>query len=101
MTTVIGRDRLQWKGTALLLNGKGKPLLHIVPDDRYPGMWRVRLPSGQLTDMVNLARAKDAAGALALGLLNQNRVQESFAGAPPVGLNSSTLPVPASVSSGP
>jgi hypothetical protein len=33
----------------------------VVPDERYPGMYRVRLPDGSLSDMVNLARAKDAA----------------------------------------
>ena len=37
------------------------------------GMWRVRLPDGYLTDMVNLSRAKDAAASLALGVLNQHR----------------------------
>jgi len=32
----------------------------LVPDDRWPGMWRVR--NGDcLSDMVNLTRAKDAA----------------------------------------
>jgi hypothetical protein len=30
-------------------------------DPEWPNMWRVRLPNGQLTDMVNLTRAKDAA----------------------------------------
>jgi hypothetical protein len=36
----------------------------IVPDKTWPGMWRVRMPDGHLTDMVNLTRAKDAAVAL-------------------------------------
>jgi hypothetical protein len=31
------------------------------PDIGWPGMWRVRSPDGELSDMVNLARAKDAA----------------------------------------
>jgi len=31
-------------------------------------MWRVRLPNGQLTDTVNLTRAKDAAVVLALDM---------------------------------
>jgi len=35
----------------------------IMPDRKWPGMYRVREPSGRLTDMVNLARAKDAAKA--------------------------------------
>src|SRR5262249_26244406 len=39
-----------------------KPVLdpRIVPDDRWPGMYRLRLPDGTLSDMVNLTRAKDA-----------------------------------------
>lgn len=32
----------------------------VVPDAKWPGMWRVRTPDGRLSDMVNLARAKDA-----------------------------------------
>ena len=32
----------------------------IVPNAKWPGMYRVRLPDGSLTDMLNLARAKDA-----------------------------------------
>jgi hypothetical protein len=34
----------------------------IVPDAKWPGMYRVRLPGGSLTDMVNLTRARDALG---------------------------------------
>ena len=33
----------------------------IIKDQNYPGMWRVLWPDGQLSDMVNLSRAKDAA----------------------------------------
>jgi hypothetical protein len=33
----------------------------IIPDEKYPGMWRVKYPDGQLSDMVNRTRAKDAA----------------------------------------
>jgi hypothetical protein len=32
----------------------------LMPDAVYPGMWRVRWPDGRLSDMTNLARAKDA-----------------------------------------
>jgi hypothetical protein len=38
-----------------------KPAVTLVRDPDWPNMWRVRLPNGQLTDMVNLTRAKDAA----------------------------------------
>ena len=36
----------------------------------WPGMWRVRLPGGHLSDIANLTRAKDAAQLLALATLN-------------------------------
>ena len=32
----------------------------IVPDDRCPGMYRIRKPDGSLADIVNLARAREA-----------------------------------------
>ena len=32
----------------------------IVPDDRFPGMYRLKRSDGTLSDMVNLTRAKDA-----------------------------------------
>jgi hypothetical protein len=32
----------------------------IVPDGKWPGMYRIKLPNGQLSDMLNLTRAKDA-----------------------------------------
>jgi hypothetical protein len=37
----------------------------IVPDAKWPGMWRVQYPNGRLSDMVNLCRAKDAAACFA------------------------------------
>ena len=38
-----------------------KPLARVVPDAKYPGMWRIAWPDGRQSDMVNLTRAKDAA----------------------------------------
>jgi hypothetical protein len=32
----------------------------IVPDQKWPGMYRIRLPDGGLSDMINLTRVKDA-----------------------------------------
>jgi hypothetical protein len=32
----------------------------VLPDGRYPGMWRIHY-EGRVSDMVNLSRAKDAA----------------------------------------
>jgi hypothetical protein len=40
-------------------------------DAVYPGMWRVRLSDGDLTDMANLTWARDGAVSIALGMLNQ------------------------------
>ena len=40
-------------------------LARAVPDDDRPGMWRIAWPDGRLSDTVNLARAKDAAAAIA------------------------------------
>ena len=37
----------------------------IVPDDRYPGMWRVLRSDGSLSDMASYARARDAAKTIA------------------------------------
>ena len=48
-------------------------LASIEPDQTWPGLWRVRLPDGYLTDTVNLSRAKDAAASLALNVLNPHR----------------------------
>lgn len=33
---------------------------YIVQDARWPNMWRVAFPDGSLSDMVNIARAKEA-----------------------------------------
>jgi hypothetical protein len=48
--------------------------LAIKPDATWPGMWRVKLPNGALTDMVNLTRAPARWG----GLLSQNRSQSAL-----------------------
>jgi hypothetical protein len=36
----------------------------IVPDERFPGMYRLKRTDGSLSDMVNLTRAKDALAAV-------------------------------------
>ena len=44
-----------------LSHGASKPLPKgIVRDAKYPNMYRLKLPDGSLSDMVNLTRAKDA-----------------------------------------
>jgi hypothetical protein len=41
--------------------GQGKPLVKVVPDEHWPSVWRMLWPDGQLSDMANLTRIKDAA----------------------------------------
>jgi hypothetical protein len=55
-------ERMSWKreGAEWRLFRDRRIVGRVVPDAAYPGMWRVKLPGG-LSDMVNLARAKDAA----------------------------------------
>jgi hypothetical protein len=77
---MLGHDDLQWRGTALHF-GRRK-LLTIVPDAQYPKMWRVRYPDGRLSDMVNRARAEDAAVGVALRIANPKRRQRAPAGPP-------------------
>jgi hypothetical protein len=37
------------------------PLVRVIPDIVYPGMYRLRWPDGQVSDLANLSRIKDAA----------------------------------------
>jgi hypothetical protein len=68
---VWARDELSWKGNSLYVGGKGRPIIGIEPDAQWPGMWRVRHPDGNLSDMVNLSRAKDAALSIARRILQR------------------------------
>ena len=74
---MIESNQLTWRtienGFALHRWQTKTPLLHVVPDTVYPGMWRVRSPDGRLTDMANLTRAKDAAVCIALEILNAGK----------------------------
>jgi hypothetical protein len=66
----INSQRLTWVDDELLYGRR--TLLRIERDSKYPEMWRVRLPDGNLTDMVNRTRAKDAAVSIAHRLLNMS-----------------------------
>ena len=69
---IYSSDQFTWRPTATgyaLPLGR-KPLLHVVPDSKYHGMWRVERPDGSHTDMANLSWAKDAALNIALEMLN-------------------------------
>jgi hypothetical protein len=71
---VCSRRDLVWDDKQLRLYSiRRRVLAAVEPDRDWPGMWRVRMPDGHLTDMVNLSRVKDAAASLALGVLNQHR----------------------------
>jgi hypothetical protein len=68
---IVGRDRLKWRADAdgFDLSYGTALLARVVPDLTWPGMYRV-LWHGQVSDMTNLSRAKDAAVSIALGQLN-------------------------------
>src|SRR5271169_3113049 len=48
---IFGRNDLKWDGDRLRLNS-GRLLATVEPDQRWNGMWRVRLPGGYLSDML-------------------------------------------------
>ena len=48
-------------GYAMHYGNAGIPLVRVVPDARWSGMWRMIWPDLQLSDMTNLTRCKDAA----------------------------------------
>src|SRR5262245_54872319 len=64
---------LRWHGSELCFGRRA--VATIERDGEYPELWRVRLPSGHLTDMINLSRARDAAVCLALLALNEQRAE--------------------------
>ena len=51
---------LQWRSNRFYVSGRSTHF-SVVQDSKYPAMWRVCAPDGTLSDMVNKARAKDAA----------------------------------------
>jgi hypothetical protein len=64
------RSHLNWargaNGFALHVGRSHNPVLHVVPDKRWPQMWRIRDRDNSLSDLLNLTRAKDAAQSQAL-----------------------------------
>ena len=93
MSSVFGKRDLIWRrerdGTLVLCRARSSAILaRIVADRVYPSMWRVKMPSGKLSDMTNLTRAKDAAMSLALAILNrEQKAQETALEAPPTAPN--------------
>jgi hypothetical protein len=63
----VGRQFIAYSGLASLPMvpfKSGRTVADVVPDERYPGMYRVKLAGEPPTDMVNLTRARDVAIAL-------------------------------------
>ena len=56
------REALAWQrdGDDWILLAGGRRLGRVVPDPKYPGMWRSVKSGGQLPDMANLSWAKNA-----------------------------------------
>ena len=73
---IYGLQDIHWEGHRLRLL-TGRLLATVEPDRHWADMYRVRLSSGHLTDMVNLTRAKDAAVSLALSNLNNRPDKEA------------------------
>jgi hypothetical protein len=65
MSKIAGmrRKNMEWHGDRLKV-GNRLSGYSVVPDQKYPQMWRVKCPDGRLSDMVNRTRAKDAAMAM-------------------------------------
>src|SRR5262245_56757715 len=58
VTASIGMSEGQKPQSVTLRQPKLDP--RIIADPKWPGMYRIRIPGGGLSDMVNLTRAKDA-----------------------------------------
>ena len=73
--SITAADQLDWRwtkdGRSLHLGGKGPALARIVPD-QATGLWRIS-HGGNLSDIVNLSRATDAAISLALASINRQQ----------------------------
>jgi hypothetical protein len=60
--------RPHWDGDKLMQGKRAMPI-DVLPDDQWPGMYRVHY-QGKISDMVSLTRAKDAAVAMVAASLN-------------------------------
>jgi hypothetical protein len=93
---IVGRNKISRKGHhgyfSLHLGNARKPLIKVAPDAAHPGMFRVVLPNGHFSDMVNLTWAMDAAVAIALATLNKIWGQERLTEAPPNARNGAGIP---------
>ena len=65
---MVTKAQFEWKGDDLHYGHR--KLMRIVRDQKYPNMWRIEFPDGKLSDMVNRTRAKDAAMAHGLRIID-------------------------------
>jgi hypothetical protein len=68
----FSRSFYEWKRTpdSWLLMQSRRIAAVLLPDPRFLPMFRIKLPDGSISDMVNLTRAKDAALSLADAVLD-------------------------------
>jgi hypothetical protein len=70
MTRKYDSDDVYFDGLTLRFK-TGRVVAVVVPDARWPDMYRVRIPGRDISDMANLSQAKDAAISLALAELRE------------------------------
>jgi hypothetical protein len=82
MSRIYANHELEWKGDRLIARdgSRSAPSVAVISDSNWPGMWRVKRPDGSVTDMLNRARARDAARSILLAIFNG---QETRPGARP------------------
>jgi hypothetical protein len=96
---MLGYSDLTWDADILRKHGSKKTLATVVADETYPTMWRVRMPDGRVSGILNKARAKDAAMGAALQALNAGTgpggaARSEFSPAPAL----SPIPIPKIIS---
>ena len=83
----VGRDRLAWRvaagGLSLHYGQRQRVLLRVVADVNWPRMFRIHFADGEISDLANLSRIKDAASVVALRELN-SEAEATALGSPPV-----------------
>src|SRR5262245_3229170 len=71
---MLGYTNFRWKNDKLMLGSRNTGA-KIIPDSKWPNMYRVEFPPGVISDMANLTRAKDAAVCLVASYLNNRTVE--------------------------
>jgi hypothetical protein len=68
----FNRSLYQWQqsGAGWKLMRSGDAVAEVVPDLKFPTMFRIKVPGMPSSDMVNMSRAKDAALSLADAVLD-------------------------------